>query len=147
MSFSMGTQIHFLREDISLLAQNSFQFHIIPLRLHIDWNILHFPGQLQFLYSVCMTLPKLVFFICEMYNEACWRHTVVMVHRITYIFHALNLFLKNRKILWIMLVALLHYTLFFYSIELLHDSLQISYSFFSRNQATCVATGQPLKGN
>lgn len=44
MRFSMGTQIRFVREDISLLAQNSFQFRIIPLHRHIDWNSLHFQG-------------------------------------------------------------------------------------------------------
>lgn len=50
MGFSMETQIHFVTEDISFLAQNSFQFHIIPLRLSIDWNSLHFQGQLHLLY-------------------------------------------------------------------------------------------------
>ena len=34
----MQILILFVREDISLRAQNSFKFHIIPLRLLTDWN-------------------------------------------------------------------------------------------------------------
>lgn len=30
------------------LHKTHFEFHIIPLRLHIDWNSLHFQGQLHF---------------------------------------------------------------------------------------------------
>ena len=99
-SSSMGTQIRFVREDISLLAQNSFQFHIIPLRLHIDWNSLHFQGQLHF-YVLCMyDKAKACACVCEMCNDAGWRQTGTMTNN-SQILLCFKVFSEHRRRLWV----------------------------------------------
>lgn len=126
MGFSMGTQIRFVREDISPLAQNSFQFHIIPLRLHIDWNSLHFQGQL--------------IFFCTMYvwqgQSLCFCMWNVQQSRLeTYSGHGKNTFCnvlgyfpkirENQRL--VLLFSCMILFIWCYVTELLHETLLISY--------------------
>lgn len=61
-----------LSEKTFSSLQNPFQFHIIPLRLHIDWNSQHFRGRLQ-LCTRCVWYgqSRSVYVTCSSAGQKC----------------------------------------------------------------------------